>query len=57
MAVVTFESDKGDPGVWRGHIDVSEPGEAASRAVFRALTEVQPRKYESVVVVLERGRG
>jgi hypothetical protein len=51
-AVVTFESDRGEPTCVRTTIDDPEPDVAARKAVFRALREGKPRKYESVVIVL-----
>lgn len=51
-AVITFESDRGEPTCFRTAIDDSEPDVAARKAVFRALREAKPRKYESVVIVL-----
>jgi hypothetical protein len=53
-AVVTFESDRGEPTCVRTEIVDSEPDVAARKAVFRALSEGKPRKYESVVIVLTR---
>ena len=53
-SVVTFESDKGEPMVVRGEIVDSDASEAARKAVFRALPEVNRTKWESVVIVLER---
>jgi hypothetical protein len=53
-AVVTFERDRGDPDCWRGEIvDPSADG-AVRRAVFRAESAVTPRKWDSLVVVLDR---
>lgn len=54
-AVVTFERDKGEPVVVRLTLDDSEPDVAVRKAVFRALREA-PRKWDSVVVVLDRVR-
>lgn len=53
-AVVTFERDRGDPDCWRGEIVASSADDAVRRAVFRAETAVTPRKWDSVVVVLNR---
>jgi hypothetical protein len=54
-SVVTFERDGGDPVVVRAEIVESSPDSAARKAVFRALPEVSRMKWESVVIVLERG--
>jgi hypothetical protein len=56
-AVITFESDRGEPTCVRTTVDVSEPDDAARRAVLRALREGKPRKYESVVIVLTERLG
>jgi hypothetical protein len=53
-AVVTFESDKGDPICVRFKIVDSEPDTAARKAVFRALPYATRIKYASVVIVLDR---
>jgi hypothetical protein len=53
-AVVTFESDKGEPVCVRTRLDDSEPDTAARKAVFRALPKVGRGKWESVVIVLTR---
>lgn len=53
-AVVTFERDRGQPECWRGEIVASAADDAARRAVFRALAEIKPRRFDSVVVVLDR---
>jgi hypothetical protein len=51
-AVVTFESDKGEPVCARMEIVDSDPSEAARKAVFRASSEISRRNYNSVVIVL-----
>lgn len=56
-AVVTFERDRGDPDCWRGEIVASSADDAVRRAVFRAESAGTPRKWDSVVVVLERLAG
>jgi hypothetical protein len=53
-AVVTFERDRGDPDCWRGEIVDSSADGAVRRAVFRAESALTPRKWESVVIVLDR---
>lgn len=49
---VTFESDKQEPVHITGEVDAS-PDEAIRKAVFRAMKSA-PRKYDSMVVVIER---
>lgn len=51
-AVITFESDKGEPTCVRMDIAGSDPSEAARKAVFRASAEVPRKSYNSVVIVL-----
>jgi hypothetical protein len=53
-AVVTFERDRGDPECWRGEIVASSADDAVRRAVFRAQSALAPRKWDSLVVVLDR---
>jgi len=53
-ATVTFEYDRGEPTCFRTRLDDAEPDVAARKAVFRALAEAKPRRYQSVVVVLTR---
>lgn len=53
-AVVTFESEKGEPLTVRTVVRDSEPDQAARKAVFRALSEATRIKYDSVVIVLTR---
>lgn len=53
-AVVTFESDRGDPVCVRRLIVESDPAEAARKAVFRALPQALSLKWDSLVVVLTR---
>jgi hypothetical protein len=53
-AVVTFERDRGEPDCWRGEIVASGADDAVRRAVFRAESALTPRKWESVVIVLDR---
>ena len=54
-AVVTFESDTGEPVCVRSQLpDEHEPDTAARKAVFRALPAVGRTRWESVVIVLTR---
>jgi hypothetical protein len=53
-AVVTFESEKGEPTVVRTALNDSDASEAARKAVFRALPDAGRTKWESVVIVLTR---
>lgn len=53
-AVVTFESDRGEPLCIRTTIVESEPDDAARKAVFRALPEATRLRWESIVIVLEK---
>jgi hypothetical protein len=53
-SVITFESTTGDPMVVRDTFVESDPSSVARKAVFRALSEVSRRKYDSIVIVLDR---
>ena len=53
-AVVTFERDRGEPTVARTTIVDSEPDRAAQKAVLRALPELGSKRWDSVVIVLDR---
>ena len=50
---VTFEADGREPVFVREAIEAPAHDEAAQRGVFRALKKA-PRKYDSLVVVVER---
>ena len=56
-AVVTFESDRGEPAVWRGQMSDGDADDVVRRAVFRAQANTKARGWHSVVVVITRNTG